>query len=202
MNAFVRGCGMAFCIAAITTLALNVFVSPHLPEGSFAVIAASHTYFLRQCIAAAVALLLVFGMIGLHLSRLGRAGTFATLALIVALTGQVMLFSVEYSQAFTVHDYALYAPAMLDAAMADPHRPLPLGALIAIGTFVIGWLLLAVSLLTERSTRIAAILIIIGIPLAFVTKSMGVYGGILASLVTGAGWFLLGLHMIRQRASA
>ncbi|QDZ07563.1 hypothetical protein FPZ24_08750 [Sphingomonas panacisoli] len=201
MTAFVRWSGLAFCVAAVTTLALNVLVSPHLPEGAFAVVAASPTYFLRQCIAAVVALLLVFGLVGLQISRSGSGGAFGTLAFVLALVGQITLFSVEYGQAFTVHDYALYAPNALNAAMADPHRPLALGALIAIGVFFIGWLLLAISLLGSRQTRSSAILIIVGLPLAFATKGLGVYGGMVASLVTGTGWLLLGLHMMRQRAA-
>ena len=83
--------------------------------------------------------------------------------------------------------------------MADAHRPLTIGALIAIAGFFFGWLLIAISLLTSRHTRTAAVLIIVGLPLAFATKGLGIYGGIITSLVTGAGWFLLGLHMLRQR---
>lgn len=185
-GSFTRWSGLAFCIAAVTTPALNILVSPHLPQGAFAVVAASQIYFLRQCIAALVALLLVFGLVGLQVSRLGRVGAFGTIAFVLALAGQVTLFSVEYGRAFTVDDYALYAPDMLNTAMTDLHRPLAIGALTAIAGFFFGSLLLAISLLVSRDySRVAAVLIIIGLPLAFLTKGLGVYGGIVTSLVTG-----------------
>ncbi len=201
-GSFVRWSGLAFCIAAVTTLALNVFVSPHLPEGAFATVAASPTYFLRQCIAAAVALLLVFGIVGLHVGRLGRVGAFGTIAFVIALAGQVTLFAIEYGQAFQVHDYALYAPAMLNQAMTDPHRPLAIGALVAIGGFFLGWVLLSISLLVSRHySRLAPALVLLGLVLLFATKGLGVYGGMITSAVTGAGWFLIGLRMMRQQAA-
>jgi hypothetical protein len=198
-GSFVRWSGLAFCVAAVTTLALNVLVSPHLPTGPFATIAASDTYFLRQCIAAVVALLLVFGIVGLHVSRLGRVGAFASIAFVIALAGQVTLFSVEYGQAFTVHDYALNAPAALNAAMSDPHRPLAFGALLAIGGFCLGWLILSVSLLASHDySRVGPALILIGLVLLFATKGWDPYGGMVTSLVTGGGWFVIGVEMMRR----
>ncbi len=199
-GSFIRWCGLSLCVAAATTLALNVFVSPHLPQGTFATVAASPAYFLRQCIASAVALLLIFGVMGIQVGRIGRAGTFGAFAFVLALTGQVLLFAIEYGQAFQVHDYALNAPAMLDAAIADPRRPLTIGALIAVATFFVGWMLLAISLLASRQvTRLGPALIVIGLPLMFATKGFGVWGGIVTSAVTGAGWFLIGFEMTQRR---
>lgn len=202
-GSFVRWCGLALCIAAVATLALNVFVSPHLPEGPFATVAASPVYFLRQCFASAIALLLVFGIAGIQVSRLGRVGLFGTIAFVMAFTGQVLLFAIEYGQAFQIHDYALNAPVMLNAAMADPHRPLAMGALIAIGTFFVGWLLLALSLILSRQfARLGPGLILVGLPLLFATKGLGVWGGIITSTVTGTGWFLIGLELMRRRTAS
>lgn len=199
VGSFVRWCGLALCVAAVTTLALNVFVSSRLPAGTFATVAASPVYFLRQCIASAVALLLVFGIGGIQVGRLGRVGVFGTIAFVLAFTGQILLFAIEYGQAFQIHDYALNAPAILNAAMVDPHRPLAIGALIAIGTFFVGWLLLAISLIVSRHfARLGPALILIGLPLLFVTKGLGIWGGIITSAVTGAGWFLIGIEMIRR----
>lgn len=199
-GSFTRWSGFALCVAAVATLTLNMFVSPQLPEGSFAVVAASQTYFLRQCIAAFIALLLAFGIVGIHVSRLGRVGLFGTIAFVIAFSGQVALFAIEYGQAFQIHDYALHAPAMLDQAMTDPRRPLAIGALIAIFGFFFGWLLLALSLLVSRQFRsLGPALILAGLPLLFVTKPLGVVGGIITSAVTGAGWFVIGLELTRQR---
>jgi hypothetical protein len=202
-GSFVRWCGLALCVAAVTTLALNIFVSPHLPDGAFATVAASQVYFLRQCIASIVALLLIFGIAGIHVGRLGRVGLFGTIAFVSAFTGQVQLFAIEYGQAFQIHDYALNAPAMLNAAMADPHRPLAIGALIAVAGFFLGWMLLAISLLVSwHFARWGPALIVVGLPLLFVTKSLGAVGGMITSAVTGAGWLLIGLEMMRRRTAS
>ncbi|MBA2936403.1 hypothetical protein HZF05_20160 [Sphingomonas sp. CGMCC 1.13654] len=200
-DASLRASGACLCAAAVATLALNLLVSPHLPAGSFAVIAASRVYFLRQVIASAVALALVFGLAGVRDGRLAGSGAFAAIACTSALGGQVLLFAVEYGQAFFVHDYALHAPAALDAAMGGPHGPLAIGAVLAIAVFYLGWLLLAIALLLARRIprSITALLLFgfVATPVLNAIKALGVAGGILASLIVGAGWFLLGLRMIR-----
>jgi hypothetical protein len=197
----IRGCGVALCAAAILTLAINVFVSPLLPRSEpFSVVASSQVYFVRQCLAALAAWLLIFGIIGLHLSRT-RAGAFGTIVFLIALTGGIGLFSLEYGQAFTVHDYALNAPQALDRALATPGGPLPLGAMMVIGGFYLGWLLIAISLLVTRDyPRLAAGLILGGMiaaPVLHATGTFSVYAGIVASLIIGAGWFTIGLRMVR-----
>ncbi|PXA85088.1 hypothetical protein DMC47_38205 [Nostoc sp. 3335mG] len=201
-NASVRASGACFCVAAVATLALNLLVSPHLPAGSFSVIAASPVYYARQMIAAAVAMTLVFGLAGVREGRLAGTGSFAAIACTAALAGQVLLFAVEYGQAFMVHDYALHAPATLDGAMGDMHGPLAIGAVLAIAIFYLGWLLLALALLrARRIPRPIAGLLLFGFlvtPVLNAIKALGVAGGIIASLIVGAGWFLLGLRMIRE----
>jgi len=198
----IRASGACLCAAALTTLALNVLVSPHLPAGPFSAIAASRVYFARQVIASAVAMALVFGLAGVRESRLAGSGRFAVVACASALAGQVLLFSIEYGQAFIVHDYALMAPAALDGAMGNPHGPLAIGAILAIAIFYLGWILLAIALLrARRIPRMSAGLLLFGFlvtPVLNGIKALGVVGGIVASLIVGAGWFLLGLRMIRM----
>jgi hypothetical protein len=205
-DASMRASGACFCAAAVTTLALNVLVSPHLPAGSFAVIAASQVYFVRQVIAATVAMALVFALVGLREGRWAGTGIFAGVACVSVLAGQVLLFAIEFGQALIVHDYALHAPAALDRTMADPRGPLATGAIVAIVVFYLGWLLLAVALLrARRVSRLSAGLLLAGFlatPLLNAIKALGAAGGIIASLVVGAAWFLLGLQMMRAPRGA
>lgn len=196
-----RASGACLCIAAAATLALNILVSPHLPAGPFSAIAASRVYVARQVIASAIAILLVFGLIGLREGRLAGSGAFAGSAWTAATAGQLLLVAIEYGQAFTVHDYALHAPAALDGGIGDPHRPIAIGAMVAIGLFYLGWLALAIALLRAgRVPRWGAGLLLIGFvatPLLNAVKGLGAAGGIVASLIVGAGWLLIGLRMIR-----
>jgi cytosine/uracil/thiamine/allantoin permease len=69
IGGFTRGCGVALCVAAVVTLGLNVFITPFLPQTDFAAVAASQAYLVRQLLAALCAMLLVFGVVGIHVSR-------------------------------------------------------------------------------------------------------------------------------------
>jgi len=203
IGSFTRGCGVALCAAAMITLALNVFVTPFLPKEDFTQIAASNAYLIRQCLAALVAALLMFGVIGIHISRLGRAGSFATIAFVIAVIGSLGLFNVEFGQASTFHAIALHAPATLTQVMAIRDSSLAIGASLAVLAFLIGWLVLALSLLlSSQYSKLGPALILAGLPLPFLLSAVGVptpWPAIASSVVTGSGWFLLGWQMIRLR---
>jgi hypothetical protein len=204
IGSFTRGCGVALCVAGVATFALNLIVSPMLPKGSFATIAASDVYLLRQSCASMIALLLVFGIVGLHVSRLGRVGAFGTIAFVLALTGAVGLFSIEYNQVFTVRDVALHAPALLDRIMVVAFGPLITGAALAIGAFYLGWILLALSLLGSRQySKASAGLVLAGIAVGLGlsgVEALGRWHGVASSFVISLGWFLIGLQMARSEA--
>jgi hypothetical protein len=203
IGSFTRGCGVALCAAAVITLGLNVFVTPFLPKDDFTQIAASNAYLIRQCLAALVAALLMFGVIGIHVSRLGRIGIFGTIAFVIAVLGSLCLFNVEFGQASTFHAIALHAPAALTQVMTIKDSSLAIGATLAVLAFFLGWFLLALSLLlSSHYSKLGPALIMAGlvlVPLLSLLKVFGAYAAVVNSLVTGAGWFLIGLQMIRLR---
>lgn len=203
IGSFTRGCGVALCLAAVITLALNVFVTPFLPGDDFTQIAASNAYLIRQCLAALVAALLMFGVIGIHVSRLGRAGAFATIAFVIAVIGSLGLFNIEFGQASTFHAIAVHAPAALTQVMAIKDSSLAIGASLGVLAFLIGWLVLAISLLvSSQYSKLAPAMIIAGLPISFVLSAAGLptpWPAIVSSLLTGGGWFLIGVEMIRLR---
>lgn len=203
IGSFTRGCGIALCAAAVITLGLNVFVTPFLPSDDFTAIAASSAYLIRQCLAALVALLLMFGVIGIHVSRLGRAGIFATIAFVIAVTGSLGLFNIEYGQASTFHAIALHAPAALTQVMAIKDSSLAIGASLAVLAFFLGWFVLALSLLvSSQYAKPGPALVMIGLPLPLILSAAGLptpWPAIASSLATGGGWFLIGWQMIGLR---
>jgi hypothetical protein len=203
IGSFTRGCGFALCAAAAITLALNVFVTPFLPKDDFTAIAASNAYLIRQCLAALVAALLMFGVIGIHVSRLGRVGRFGTTAFVIAVIGSLCLFDIEYGQVSTFHAIALHAPAALTQVMAIKDSSLAIGASLAVLAFFLGWFVLALSLLlSSHYAKLGPALIMIGLPLSLILGAAGLptpWPAIASSLATGGGWFLIGWQMIRPR---
>lgn len=202
IGSFTRGCGAVLCAAALITLGLNLFVTPLLPKGDFTQIAASNAYLIRQCLAALVAMLLVFGAIGIHISRLGRTGLFGAIAAVLAITGSVCLFEIEYSQLAAFHTIALIAPAPLTQVMAAKGNSLQFGTFLAVIAFFGGWFLLALSLLASQYSKLAPVLIMIGLLLPMLLGALGLatpWPAIASSLFTGGGWFLIGLQMIQLR---
>jgi hypothetical protein len=201
---FVKWTGLALCVAAVITFAVNAVLTPMLPQGSFSALAASQVFLVRQSFAAAAALLLIFGIVGLHVSRLSLVGGFGTAAFVVALCGGAGLFSVEWNQLFTIRDFALHAPDALGRIEdAKGLTPFDLGSLIAASTFFMGWLLLAVSLLlSNQYSKLSAGLILAGFIVAPALSALGVSGAwpaAGASAIIGAGWFLLGVQMMKLR---
>lgn len=196
--------GLALCAASVLTVAINAALTPQLPSGSFAQIAASQIFLVRQSLASAAALLMLFGIIGLHVSRLGRVGVFGGFAFVLAVAGGAGLFSVEWNQLFTIRDFALHAPQSLNQVEDAPGlTPFDIGSLAAASGFFLGWLLLAISLWASKQySRLSVALVLAGFivaPLLSALRISGAWAAAGASLVIGAGWFLLGWQMMRSR---
>lgn len=203
-GAFTWWTGSALCAAAVLTVCINFVLTPMLPDGLFSDLASSPVFLVRQSLAAAAALLMLFGIVGLHVSRLGRIGAFGAIAFVVAVAGGAGLFSVEWNQLFTIRDFALHAPQTLNEIEdAEGLTPFDIGALTAAAAFFLGWFLLAISLLASTQySKLSAGLVLTGFILAPALSALGVTGpwaAAGASLVIGAGWFLLGLQMMQSR---
>ncbi len=195
--------GLSLVLAGLLLIGINAVLSPMLPQGGFAELAASDVFFIRQILAALTALLMLFGVIGLHLGQMHRAGAFGAVSFALAVAGAVALFSVEWNQAFTIRDFAQQAPATLEAVEdAKGLTPFDIGALIAASAFFLGWFLFALSLFfTKVFSRIGAVLVAIGFFVAPILSAATVSGPIAligSSIVIGAGWLLLGLSLMRS----
>jgi hypothetical protein len=204
-GAFSWWTGLALCMAAVLTVGINALLTPMLPQGSFAQVAASPVFLLRQSLACVAALCMLFGLIGLHVSRLGRVGFFGGLAFVVAVAGAAGLFSIEWNQTFTIRDFALHAPQALNQIEdAGGLTPFDIGAIAGASAFFLGWLLTAISLLlSNQYSKLSAALVLAGFIVAPLLSAIGIAGAWAAagaSLVIGAGWLLLGLQMMRPRA--
>jgi hypothetical protein len=194
---FTRSSGVALIAAGLLTVGINAGLTPLLPaDASFAESAASQVFLWRQSASALVALLLLWGCIGLYLRQRERAGVFAPLAFAVVFLGNALLLANEWCQAFFVRGLALANPEALDALDASEGFSLyDIGALIAFAAFALGWILFAISLLrTSPFRRLGPLLVIAGLfatPLLAAALSP-VLGAALGNAVLGAGWVVLG----------
>ena len=150
-KAFCWWSGLALCAAAVLTVFVNAALTPLLPHGSFDALATSQVFLIRQSLASAAALLMLFGIIGLHVARLHRVRLFDGVAFTIAIAGAAGLFATEWNQLFTIRDFALHAPQALNAVEnAGSFTPFDIGALASAATFFLGWFVFAISLLLSK----------------------------------------------------
>jgi hypothetical protein len=196
-SSFVRWAGAALAAGGALTLAINVGLTPFLPQhASFAATAASSVFLWRQSASALAVAFLLFGSVGMYLRQADRAGYFGGTAFVLTLLGTALVLATEWTEVFLIRDLALRVPDALRALDAGP-RPsrYDLGAMIPIGTFMLGWVALAASTIrTLRTFRPAAGLLVAGlfsIPLLSAALP-GIWGAVLGNVILGSGWFWLG----------
>ena len=185
----------------------NSVLTPLLPRGvSFAQTVASRAFAWRQGLAAACAVLLLFGTVGLYLRLSERMGKPGALAFGLAFCGSALLLGVEWSQLFDLRDFARRAPEAFDALNAKHGMSLSdIGGLIVLGVFTIGWLALAgVAIRARIVSRIAASMVIAGFFLIPILQPLlpGLLGAIVGNIVLAAGWTWLGVELWRGRVTA
>jgi hypothetical protein len=204
-SAFLRWTGAALAAGGALTLLINAALTPALPSHvSFAKTAASSVFLWRQGASALAAALLLLGSVGVHLRQAERAGRFGAIAFTVAFLGSALLLANEWGEVFLVRGLALRAPDAL-RALETGHGPslYDLGALIALGTFTIGWVALAASALRAgvHSRRAAGLVIagLLAIPLLGAALP-GVWGAIIGNGILASGWLWLGYDLGRVTA--
>ncbi|MBT8076609.1 MAG: hypothetical protein KJN61_09075, partial [Gammaproteobacteria bacterium] len=101
-----------------------------------------------------------------------------------------------------IHSMALAAPDALQAMEDTPGmNAFDLEAMIVLGTFTLGWILFAVSMLLAKVfARPGPVLVIAGffaIPLLSALTSP-LWGGVLGNAVLGSGFILIGRELKRN----
>lgn len=200
MIEFVRICGIALIIGGILLILINVFLSPSYldlfkQEGD-AVARSSRIYLIRISAALVESFLLILGCIGLYLNQYSASGKFGAVAFFAAFIGACLLFAIEWSNLFVLRAVAQTSPDTL--GVLDKSKLMTVGFASGAGVFMIGWLLLSISLwqagvvpLWTALTTLAGLLLIpiLGVtPLAFT-------GQIIGNVVFGIGLIGLGYSL-------
>lgn len=193
--------GVALIAGGVLTFAVNAGLTPLLPkDASYSVTAASSTFLWRQILSALVALLLLAGTVGLHRRHAHRAGSFGSIAFVLAFAGSASLLANEWCQIFFVHGLALAEPDALDRLDAGDGLSLfDVGALSALAAFTLGWIVFSISMIRGAvHARRGPSLVLAGLFATPMFGAMlpGAWGPALGSAVLGAGWVLLGYELL------
>jgi drug/metabolite transporter (DMT)-like permease len=114
------GSGVALMLAGVLLAGINLVLTPQLGiDRDFAAVAASTVFFTRQLIASGIALLVLYGLIGLRETHAGVPGKFGVVAFALAFLGTAVLLPLEWGQAFIIHDMALAATSARRSRPAD-----------------------------------------------------------------------------------
>ena len=200
MNDYLRGCGFALILGGGLLIFINVLITPSylasFKQGE-AVARASGIYLLRISLALVDVALLRFGSTGLYLSQKSASGTFGTAPFFVTFVGTSLLLAIEWSNLFVLRPVAQTSPETL--SLLDKSSLMTAGTASGAGLFMLGWLLLAVSLwrgnLFPQWAAPATIAGIILIPVLGVTP-LGVIGQVMGNVVFGLGLIGLGYSLL------
>jgi hypothetical protein len=198
--------GMAMIVGGVSFLIANVVITPMMNfDAPFAEMVASKAFLWRLSIATLTVFLLMVGSVGLYAYQSGRSGLFGKIAFGLTFLGCASMFAHEWAQVFYMHSLAVIAPDALEALSDAKGTIHSIEGPAAFATFVLGWVVFAVSMLVAKVfARLAPVLIIIGViatPLLALVVSP-ILGGAIGSAVLGSGFILLGRELIKNPAGA
>jgi hypothetical protein len=200
MNDYLRGCGLALVLGGGLLIFINVGITPSylasFKQGE-AFARTSGIYLLRISLALVDVSLLLFGSTGLYLSQKSNSGTFGTAAFLATFLGTSLLLAIEWSNLFVLCPVAQTSPEAL--GLLDKSSLMTAGTASGAGIFMLGWLLLAMSLwranLSPQWAAPATIAGIILIPILGVTP-LGVIGQVIGNVVFGLGLIGFGYSLL------
>lgn len=201
-EAFLRFSGNSLLIGGVLAALANLILTPLLPldAGSIAV-STSTELAIRLWLAAISVALTIVGCVGLYLVQAHRL-RIGALAFLLAGVGGLMAFCAECVQFTLVRDLAFQVPETLEKLESDGELSrYDLGFAIAVTTFAVGWLAVAiVTLRTGVLSRRGPVTLIAGMILVPILGGLipGVWGAVAGNVVLGCGWALLGLDLRRS----
>jgi len=199
--------GFSTAGGGVLVIIVNAVFTPLLPTDlPFPEMMASSAFVWRLSLAALSVFLLMVGSFGLFKYQSGATGKFGTIAFGLAFLGSAFVFAHEWGQIFYIHNMAVLAPeGLVTMGEAEGLTMSGIEAIIGLGTFVLGWIAFAISMLVAKVfPRLGPALVIAGffaIPL-FSTVFSDNLGGALGNAVLGSGFIILGRELIKNAAGA
>ena len=155
-------------------------------------------------LALIMTVLTPLALISLYAKQVEESGWLGFIGFVMAFVGSVLFSSVQFDEALLWRIFAEEAPALLDLAGPMFKNPAFSTIYLAMGIlYILGFVLFGLATLRGGVfPRVAAILLIIGVPLfasgVFLPQFLRTIGAILA----GASLLWMGLSMSRQRRAS
>lgn len=205
MEKLIKYSGIALIMGGLFFVITNVIISPFVDfKAPFSEMLTSSPFFFRMVFATLTLAFLLFGAIGLYLyhSQIERARLFRHVSFIIAFFGSAFLLANEWHQLFVLPEIAKISPEAIDKlGSSDNIDSYAIGAMIALATFSIGWILFTVSLLISRKLkRFGPALVIAGFFIIPLISGIftPVWGGIIGSISLGIGFSSVGIELIES----
>jgi len=189
--------GLSLILGGVLYFIANGILTPLLPQDvPGPELFASDAFLWRLSFAVATVFFLIAGSVGIYAYQSYKTDWFGGFAFIVAFAGSIVIFGHEWGQVFFLHELAKVAPEGLDALEAIEGPNLyDIEAMLVLGLFMLGWLLLATSMLVARVFKPAGPAILIGgfflVPI-LAAALPGLWGFAAGNVVVALGWFLIG----------
>ena len=165
----IRWGGPAVMLAGALFVAADLLSLSIFPKFPSSVSLTSEPYAIQSILKLVAAVLLLLGLFGLHARQAEAAGPLGTAGFLAAFSGTALVVGSFWATAFFAPAMAASDPAAFDALQGPPGR-LADAFVVTIATFVLGWMLFGVAAWRTRVyPRAAALLLILGAPLAFGT---------------------------------
>ena len=189
--------GFALMLGAICYFIANGIITPMMPtSGPSAELFGSKEFLARLSFAAASVFFLLVGSIGIFNHQRHKTRWFGTLAFGITFVGSAFVFAHEWGQVFFLHELANVSPDGLEALVdRDGLNLYSIEAYGVLITFMLGWLLLGISMLLARVFNLLGPLLLVGgffaVPI-LAASLPGLWGFIVGNLVIAAGFLLIG----------
>ena len=201
MKKLIKYSGFSVIAGGVFLILTNAILTPFMNlDDPLAEIAKTSIFFYRMSSAAITVSLLLFGTIGLHLNQIKNSNNFGNIAFILAFFGSAFLLSNEWYQIFVLPELAKNSPdALMSLDSSEGMSKYDIGAMIAIFSFSIGWILFSISMLKAKVySRLGPILIISGFFITPIFSSFlsPVWASAIGNTVMGFAFCLLGREII------
>ena len=178
----IRGAGLAAIVGGVLFV-LGDLLGLFTFGDEFAETAATGTFFVKQLLYLFGTVLILFGLFGLYARQSEATGTLGFVGFLIAFLGTALAAGAGWAQAFIAPRIAELAPDLLEA----PNFAFPLSFV----AFAVGWLLFGIATLRAGVyPRVAAILLIVGAVLTFVSFLFPASGLVLGIGVAWLGYAL------------
>jgi hypothetical protein len=191
LSGFVRMGGLFTVVGGVLLVISDLWglLSERFGDGQpFSEVATTTSFALTSLLSLLAAVLILFGLVGLHLRQAERAGVLGWVGFFIAFIGTALVVGVSWTLFFVAPSVAVEAPEFLDAEQVA--GPLDTGFILSFSILAVGWAVFGLGALISRAYPrwIAIVLIVAALIQLLPFPGTGLVFGVAVALV---GFFSL-----------